>query len=163
MGGDNNATMGVIQGLKQFDYGGQITVIQTGDGFDFPYRDDLLHKHVLNLNKGKIFTSYKDTEIEKNLEEKIYSKLKFYDNEWYQAFGVDFIFNNSPYRVINKKYFPFVKFADDTKVEFDGIVFATGFVPMFPAIKNITFTNKQDELIVKNLPGNVFAPFYNKS
>lgn len=61
IGGDNNATIGVIQGLKQYDYGGEITVVETNGALDYPYRDDLLHKQVMNLNKGLIFTSYKET------------------------------------------------------------------------------------------------------
>jgi hypothetical protein len=36
------------------------------------------------------------------LEEKIYSKLAYYRKEWYEYYGVDFVFNEEAYRIINK-------------------------------------------------------------
>lgn len=35
---------------------------------------------------------------------------------WYNGYGIDFIYNSPLLRVINKRYYPFVKFADDTKI-----------------------------------------------
>ena len=32
--------------------------------------------------------------IETELEKHIYSKLKYYKDDWYTKYGVDFIFNN---------------------------------------------------------------------
>ncbi len=51
LGGDHNATMGVINGLKQYEYGGEITVIQNDNEFEYPFRNDLLHRKLVNFNK----------------------------------------------------------------------------------------------------------------
>lgn len=65
IGGDHNATMGVINGLKQYDYGGEITVIQNKlNDYSIPFRDDLIHRKLLNLNK--------DTGDKKKKDKKVY-------------------------------------------------------------------------------------------
>jgi hypothetical protein len=43
-----------------------------------------------------------DEYIEDQLEKKIYKKLMFYDAKWYETYGIDFVFNNEAFRIINK-------------------------------------------------------------
>lgn len=38
LGGDHSATMGIIDGFKQYEYGGEITVISDDEELDYPYR-----------------------------------------------------------------------------------------------------------------------------
>lgn len=118
---------------------------------------------MINLNKD--YTSWNfwtKKKLDKILEEKIYSKLNFYDEVWYEAYGIDFIFNPEIYRIINKRFYPYIKFMEGTKVEFDGLIFATGFLPKLPQITNITTSEQPEETTKLNLPLNVFSPFYNK-
>lgn len=60
--------MGVIHGLKQYEYGGELTVVMPNGEFDLPYREDLLHRKLLNLNKNnKKWVQYKENEIVKEI------------------------------------------------------------------------------------------------
>ena len=46
--------MGCIEGLRQYDYGGQLTLIMNNDNdYEFPYKHDKLHKGIINMKKGK--------------------------------------------------------------------------------------------------------------
>lgn len=46
-----------------------------------------------------------DEYIHSQLEERIYKKLEYYRKEWYEYYGIDFIFNEESYRIINKVNF----------------------------------------------------------
>jgi hypothetical protein len=40
--------------------------------------------------------------IHAQLEERIYNKLAYYRKEWFEFYGIDFVFNEESYRIINK-------------------------------------------------------------
>ena len=42
--------MGCIYGLKQYDFGGEITLIQSQEDSGLPFKHEKLHKSLLNLN-----------------------------------------------------------------------------------------------------------------
>lgn len=65
IGGDNNAVMGAIHGLKLYDYGGEISVVQNNGDYSLPYRDDLIHRKLLNLNKNRIWKPFTNAQIQK--------------------------------------------------------------------------------------------------
>lgn len=49
LGGDDAATIGCINGLRQFGYQGEISVVKEGQ-FHYPYKKEYLHKSILNLH-----------------------------------------------------------------------------------------------------------------
>ena len=142
MGGDDAATIGCCNSLRQFGYDGDVTVVKEGN-FHYPYRSEMLHKTILNLHlnderpgkkkrKDGLPTPLFDSEIkmenfiDKQWLDKVYQKLKYYPDEWYKQNGITLIFNNEPYRIINKQYYPYVTCMDGTKIEFDAMMVATG-------------------------------------
>ena len=55
-----------------------------------------------------------------------------------------------------KQYYPYLKFSDGTKMEFDALLIATGTLQKLPTIEGITTREKLDVDI--HLPENVFCP-----
>lgn len=49
MGGDDAATIGCCNSLRQFGYDGDITVVKEGS-YHYPYRSEQLHRIMLNLH-----------------------------------------------------------------------------------------------------------------
>lgn len=49
-GGDHHATMGCIEGLRQYGYGGEINLVMNGE-LDYPYQHDLLHRIIPNFKE----------------------------------------------------------------------------------------------------------------
>lgn len=83
----------------------------------------------------------------------MYSKLRFHDPEWYKMFGIDFVFNDQYFRLINKKYFPYLKFSSKSKMEFDGLMIAEKCLPKIAIpLNGITskYLQKDDKKVVSN-------------
>ena len=82
----------------------------------------------------------------------MYSRLRFHDPEWYKIFGVDFVFNDEYFRLINKKYFPYLKFSTGSKMEFDGLMITEKCLPkMNVSLNGITNKKlKSDKSLVGN-------------
>jgi hypothetical protein len=49
LGGDDAATIGCINGLRQFGFQGEISVVKEGK-FHYPFRKEYLHKSIVNLH-----------------------------------------------------------------------------------------------------------------
>lgn len=49
LGGDDAATVGCINGLRQFGFQGEISVVKEGK-FHYPFRKEYLHKSIVNLH-----------------------------------------------------------------------------------------------------------------
>lgn len=72
--------------------------------------------------------------IEEELDEKIYKKLKYFPDQWYEDHSIEFVFTDEAFRIINKQFYPYIKFADGTKMEFDALLIATGLFQKLPSI-----------------------------
>lgn len=172
VGGDHDATMGFIHGLKQYDYGGELTVILRDGELSYPYRKEELHRRIVNFRKDAQKSYYTPGELAKAMDERIYSHLQFHNEAWYRDFGVDFLFNENYFRLINKRFFPYLKARSGEKLEFDSILIAEGCLPKMPRMNGITHKmlvdmNADPKLSIEemekyDLPPNVFAPFLDK-
>lgn len=49
LGGDDAATIGCVNGLRQFGFQGEINVVKEGK-VQLPYKKDYLHKSIINLH-----------------------------------------------------------------------------------------------------------------
>jgi hypothetical protein len=84
--------------------------------------------------------------------------LYFHPEKWYEDHGIEFVFNNEPYRVIHKRFYPYLTFFDGTKKEYDGLVIATDVSPNSYKLEGLNCTESGAPL----LSDNVFMPFRNK-
>lgn len=49
LGGDDAATIGCVNGLRQFGFQGEISVVKEGK-VQLPYKKEYLHKSIINLH-----------------------------------------------------------------------------------------------------------------
>ena len=92
------------------------------------------------------------------MNEGLYESLKFHNDKWFEKYGVELMFNSEGFRIIHKRYFPYLVLSDQSKVEFDGLVIAQGHLDSSTKIPNLHSYGKDSSL----KPPNVFSPFRNK-
>ena len=69
--------------------------------------------------------------------------------------GVEFMWTSEIFRIINKRYYPYLSFLDQSKTEYDGLVVAQGAHQL-----NI---KPFESLSTGITPPNVFSPYKNKN
>jgi len=113
--GNGAAAFGCIEGLRQNGYSGEITMITTD--FEYPYDRTKLYKSIRNLD---------------------YEKLYLRPKEWYDLFGVTILFGREVAEISHKHVFPYIILEDGTRIEYDGLLVATGSKFTLPEHKPLT-------------------------
>ncbi|EGR29865.1 hypothetical protein IMG5_147080 [Ichthyophthirius multifiliis] len=112
--GSGPAAFGAIESLRLTGYTGEITLITKGT--KLPYDKTKLTKSFKNLN---------------------YKNLYLRDEDWYESTGINFMLGREVVYVDKTHGSPYVLLEDGLKIEYDGLIVATGVSPEIREIEGL--------------------------